>query len=126
MLVDRVLDRAQTAHPHRRAAERADRRVGVGPEVAQTLSQRLALNRAAREIGREHTPLLAIPGRLGPNRALRHDLLQLSRIHTPVVCPLYDGTSTEQVQEEEHDAERELAGGWRSRRSGSTPTTRCA
>src|SRR5213075_2974413 len=55
--VELVLDRAQAPHPDRRPAERADRGVGVRPEVAQPLAKRLPLDRARLELLLEQLPL---------------------------------------------------------------------
>ncbi len=74
VLLDRVLDRAQPAHPGRRPAERPDSRLGVGPEVPQPLPERPAAHRARLEIRFELLALTAFPGRLRPRRALPHDL----------------------------------------------------
>ncbi len=60
MLVEQHLDGAQPAHPHERPAEGAHGRLGVGPEVAQPLTQRLSLDRALGEVRLEHAPLLAV------------------------------------------------------------------
>ncbi len=81
VLLERVLDRAQAAHPVQRAAERAHRRLRVRPEVPHALPQRPALDRAVREIGLEHAALLTVARRLGTDRALAHDVVQLARIH---------------------------------------------
>src|SRR5437868_11649651 len=75
VLVDRVLDRAQPAHPVQRAAERAHRRVGVGPEVAHAPAERLPRDRTVGQIDLEHAALLAVAWSLGLDRALAHDLL---------------------------------------------------
>ena len=80
--VELDLDRAQAPHPQRRAAEPADRRVGVGPPVAQPLLERPPLHRAHRQLRREHAPLLAVARRLRTDRPLAHQLLDLPRIHT--------------------------------------------
>ena len=56
MPVELVLDRAQPAHPDRRAAERAHRGVRVGPEVPQPPAEGLSLHGAHREVGLEDEP----------------------------------------------------------------------
>jgi hypothetical protein len=79
--LDLVLDRAEAAHPHRRPAECADRRVRARPEVPEPLLERVPLERAHRELFLEHPPLLAVARRFRPDRALAHDRLGLSRVH---------------------------------------------
>src|SRR4029077_4131419 len=81
VLLDGVLDRAQPAHPGRRPAERAYSRVGVGPEVPQALPERLGAPPARLEVGLDLLALAALLGRLGPRRALAHDLPQRPGIH---------------------------------------------
>jgi hypothetical protein len=81
VLLHRVLDRAQAPHPHERPAQCAYPRVGVRPEVAQPLPQRLPHDGAAGEVGLEDAALLAVARRLGEDRALAHDLLPLPLIH---------------------------------------------
>src|SRR5438270_859326 len=72
-------------------AERAHRRVGVGPEVAHAPAERLPLDGTVGQIDLEHAALLAVARSLGLDRALAHDLLQLSRVHAELVCPLHGG-----------------------------------
>jgi hypothetical protein len=81
VLLELHLDRPQPPHPDRRPAQRANRRVGVRPEVPQPRLQRLAGHGALRQIRFEDAPLLAIARRLRADRALAHDRLLLPRIH---------------------------------------------
>ena len=79
--VELVLDRAQPPHPDRRPLDRTDRRARVGPEVAQSLPQRLPLHRTAGQIVRKHAALPPVARGLGPDRALAHDFPGFTGIH---------------------------------------------
>jgi hypothetical protein len=81
VFLDCVLDRAQSAHPGRRPAERLHSRCGIGAEVPQPLPVRLTAYRARFEIRLELLTLAALHGRLGPRRTLPHDLLKRPGIH---------------------------------------------
>jgi hypothetical protein len=79
--VELVLDRPEPSHPDRGAFDRANRRACVGPEVAEPLPQRLALDRASGEVLREHPTLSPVTRGLGPDRALAHDFPGFPGIH---------------------------------------------
>ncbi len=100
-----VFDRAQASHPRSRPAERANPGVGIGAEVADASPQRLAADRALEQVLLDRLALAAIARRLGLHCALGHDLIQLARIHPPIVCRRMAEVEG-QVVNEELDAER--------------------
>ena len=103
---DGDLDRAQTAHPCKRAAERRELCAGIGSEVPQPAAERLPGERVLLQVLLERLAFPPVAWRLRTRDALTQDRLPLTPFHAaslPAAMTDVEG----QIRTDELDAEQE-------------------